>query len=227
MRWYAADRASPDEEEATPPGGNPGPVERVERVEQAADHAFERGAGELRRLRVGPQTHQRAGGVGEVRRPLAVEVGDHDDPARARCDFQCGAVELGGRQAEQPRDGVGHLGGVEGADQREVAAGGVGESRHRAGGVGSRAVRHREDGAGGAEGDGHIALDEPESERGRHVVAGSGPDDDLAPRARRGRRSEHGRARPRDRARPVRGCRPSTRRWPVTSSPYRRRRPGR
>ena len=39
--------------------------------------------------------------------------------------------------AEQPGHGVGHLGGVHGADQRQEASGGVGEAGHRAGGVGA------------------------------------------------------------------------------------------
>ena len=79
------------------------------------------------RVDVGADAGERAGGVGPVRRALAVEVRDEHEPARAGRRAERQRVEAGRVDAEQPGDGVGDLGGVERADERQVAAGGVGE----------------------------------------------------------------------------------------------------
>ena len=144
----------------TPVGGAPGgsadeehasllrrAAEGIGTREQVADHALHGRSGELGRRHVGAQAGQRAGRVRPVRRPLAVEVGDEHEAARSRRRLERQRVEPGVVDAEQARHRVGHLGGVHGADQRQVAAGGVGEAGDRAGRVGRRFVG---DGEGGA-----------------------------------------------------------------------------
>ena len=75
--------------------------------------------------------------------------------------------------AEQPRHGVGHLRRVHGADQRQVAAGRVGEAGHRAARVGAGLVAHGERGPARPEAQREVARPEAQAQCGGHVVAGS------------------------------------------------------
>ena len=88
-----------------------------------AEHAID----ELLAPDVAAQAREDAGGLGPVRGPLAVEVRQQGEPTRPRCAREGESVELVVVDAEQPADGLGHLGGVQRADEREVAAGGVRE----------------------------------------------------------------------------------------------------
>ena len=83
--------------------------------------------------------------------------------------------------AEEAGHGVGHLRGVQRADEGQVATGGVGKPGHRTGGVGSGLLAHRVDRARRAEGDDHVTRPDPEAQRGRHVVARTRGDDRGVP----------------------------------------------
>ena len=134
----------------------------------------------------------------------------------------------------QRRDRLGHLRGVERADERKEAAGCVGESGDRAGRVGGRRVAHRVHGSRRSERDRDVARLQPEGERGGHVVAGTRGDDRLGPerggRARAGRsaRARAGAAAPNRRPRRrSRAGRAGTRRSRRRSSRYPTHRRGR
>ena len=99
-------------------------------------------------------------------------------------DPGCGRErELGERvvvDLEQRGDRDQHARGVQRRDQRQEAAGGVGEAGDGAADVGGRLVGHGEDRAAGADRDHHIARAGAEPQRGAGVVAGAGADDDPA-----------------------------------------------
>ena len=162
--------------------------------------------------------------------PLAVEVGEQGEPAGPGGGREGETVELLVVDAEQPAHGVGHLRGVEGADQREVASGGVGEPGDDARGVRGRFVADAVDRARGPDRHHHVGGPQPDAHRAGHVVAGPGADHGAVPLARRLDRPEHRR----DDLRPVplgvdeaRAGRAGTCRSPRTSSRCPRRRPGR
>ena len=112
-------------------GGEP-----VEGVAEHAEHAEHGGAGEVLGSEVGPgEPDERAARIGQVGRALAVEVRDEGEPAGVGRAGLRQPVELAEVDAEQPRGGAQDPGGVDGRDQRQVAAGGVGEPRHGAAGV--------------------------------------------------------------------------------------------
>ena len=83
--------------------------------------------------------------------------------------------------AQQAGHGVGHLRGVQRADEGQVATGGVREPGHRPGGVGGGLLAHRVDGARRAERDDHVARPHPQAQRRRHVVARPRGDDRGVP----------------------------------------------
>ena len=74
---------------------------------------------------------------------------------------------------EQAAHRLGHLRGVESADERQEPPGGIGEPGYGAGRVRGRALAHRVHGARRAQGDDDIAGLQPEAEGGRHVVPGA------------------------------------------------------
>ena len=77
---------------------------------------------------------------------------------------------------EQSGNGVGHEGGVQGADQGEEVTGGVGEAGHRARRILDRTCAPGEHRPRRADRDRHFAGSDPDTQRRRHVVAG--PDGD-------------------------------------------------
>ena len=84
-RGYTAEWAPPPTTTTRPAFvATPASLERVERVEQSADHALVRGADELGRFGVGAETGECAGGVGQVGGALAVEVREDHHAAGAR-----------------------------------------------------------------------------------------------------------------------------------------------
>ena len=99
-----------------------------------------------------------------------------------------------GSVPSRARHGVGDLGGVERAHQREELAAGTGEPGHRARRIVGGRIGHGEHRAGGAERDRHIAGPETQTEGGAHVVAAARTDTDLIGQAQLGRRLARDRA---------------------------------
>ncbi len=161
-----AARRAADEEHPTGQGS-----ERVGAGKEVAHHALYGGAGQLRRGDVAPQSREGARRPGPVRGPLPVEVRDQHQAAGTGWGLEGQVVESAVMQAEQPRHGVGDLGGVHGADQRQVAARRIGEPGDGTGGVGAGLLADRERGAARAEAEREVARPQSEAERGRHVVA--------------------------------------------------------
>ena len=204
--------------------------QRLEPVEEPADDALDGGAGE-----VAPVT--------SVRRPANVPVASGRFGVRSPSRYGSSVnppAPAGAPSASSSNSawstpssrahGIGDLGGVQRAHQRQEPPGGVGEPGDGAGRVRRRAVAHRVDGAGGAERHGDVARSQPDAERSGHVVAGARRDDGTAPLAGGRSWSEHVRhhtapspgRRPRDR-----GVRTGRRPRRATSSQCPRRRRGR
>jgi len=119
-----------------------------------------------------PQTGDGPCRLGQVGGPLPVEERQHDDVG-----------VLGGVapiESEPCRDPVDGEGAVQGGGEGEEPAGGVGESGDRPGRVDHPALRHRVGGPGGPQADDGNAGFESETDRGPHVVSGTGPDRDPA-----------------------------------------------
>ena len=101
----AADCAPPPMRNSRSTGDALG-AQRVDAVGERAEHALDRGAGQVRGRRVGQaQAVQGAGGVGLVRGALALQVGHEDEPVGARgCgQGQRGQARRGRRRASGRR----------------------------------------------------------------------------------------------------------------------------
>ena len=129
---------------------------------------------------------------GRFGRALALQVGHQHQPVRARRARDSASSASSSWSTPSSRGGgVEHPGGVERADQRQEAAGGVGEPGDRAGRRRRPARRATaNDRAGGADRDDDVARAGAEAERGGGVVAGA------RRRARRRRRRAPAGARP-------------------------------
>ncbi len=149
----------------------------VQGVRAVAEHALDGRPGQvLGGHRLGPQAGQGAGRVRQRGRPLAVQVGEQHQPVRAGGGLHGEVAEALQVAAEQGGGGAQHLGGVQGGDHRQVAAGGVGEGGDQPGGVHHGLLVDREDRPGAAERDHRVPGAEAEAERGGHVVPGAGRD---------------------------------------------------
>ena len=104
-------------------------------------------------------------------------MGDEDETAGAGRRGGHEVVEPGRWDAEEARDRVGDLRGVEGADEREEAPGGVREPGDGAGRVGRGRVGDAEGRPARAQAEDEVPDAEPEPQRSCHVVAGARPDD--------------------------------------------------
>ena len=109
----------------------------VEAVGQAAQHAFDRGAGQVRRGGVAPGSDRagrrwRQAGSGCARRPGRAAGSARRRPARRRS----ASAEAPGSTPSIVAAAVEHAGRVERADQRQEAAGRVGEPGDGTAGVG-------------------------------------------------------------------------------------------
>ena len=156
-------------------------LERVVGVQQSAGHALERRPRQLGAADVRTEPGQDARGARPVGGALAVQVREQGEAAGARSGVRGQGVEAVVVDAQQAGHGVGHLRGVQRADEGQVATGGVGEPGHRPGGVGGGLLAHRVDGARRAERDDHVARPHAEAQRGRHVVARARGDDRGVP----------------------------------------------
>ena len=122
---------------------------------------------------VGADAGQEPGGARAVGGAFTVEVRHEHEPVGARRRRQRQLVEPARFDAQEAGDGVGDLGGVERADERQEPAGGVGEAGDGAARIGRGDVDDAEGGAARAEAEGHVAGGEGQAERRRHVVAGA------------------------------------------------------
>ncbi len=122
---------------------------------------------------------QRCRGVREVGRALALEVGDQHQTARAGLGLQREVGERVELDVEQLCRGDEYARGVQGRDQRQVAAGRVGEAGDGAALIGGRIVGDREHRAARPDRDDHVAGPRAEPERGAGVVTGARADGDA------------------------------------------------
>ena len=114
--------------------------------------------------------------MGQVGCALTVEVRQEDEPARARLPGQGELVESGEVDLEKAGERVDDAHGVQRAGEGQEAARGVGEAGDVALRVGGGLVADRVHGARGADRHRDLTRLERDAERGRHVVAGAGPD---------------------------------------------------
>ena len=158
------------------------------------------------------ETFEGPRGFGQVGGALAVEVGGERHAVRSGRCREGEAGELVAVGGQPSGDGLGDLGRVEGAHQREVAAGGIAEPGNRPAGVVRRRRRHGVDRSRRTERHRRISGLEAETERRRHVVAGARADGDpdRKPQCLGGRRPRAVRPSPGGRA-PSAGSRPSHR----------------
>ena len=124
-----------------------------------------------------------------VRRPDSVPVADGRRGVRSPSRYGTRTTPLAPRGASDPdsvqvvdlpageTDGpFGDLRSVEGAHQRQIATGRVGETRHLTAASVVGCMRRGEDRAARAKGDGQVAGRETQRQRGAHVVTGSRTD---------------------------------------------------
>jgi len=145
-------------------------MQRINRIRQRAEQRLHPGPGQIRPGDCRRQALENPCRVRPIGRSFTVQVGQQGQPAGAGGGRQCQLAELGVVDPQQIADDGEHPRGVDRGDQRQVSTGRVGEPGHRSGRVRHRSVGHAEGGAGGADGDGHIAVAEPESQCRCHVV---------------------------------------------------------
>ena len=110
------------------PSGHAGGLEGVEPVQQAADHPLEGGSGQELAAHVGPDPLQRSGGIGPVRGTFPGQIGHEDQAIAPRGSGEGQIVEFGVVHRQEAAEGRGDERGVEGADQRQIPTGGIGEA---------------------------------------------------------------------------------------------------
>ena len=109
--------------------------QRIETVKESAHNTLNRSASDLLACGIGANAIEHAGGLGAIGCALTIEVGQQRDTTGAKRGRHGQRIEARVIYAEQTRHGVGDLGGIERAHQRQVATGGVGETGDRSGGV--------------------------------------------------------------------------------------------
>ena len=107
----------------------------------------------------------------------AVEIRQQGQAAGSQRAGKGETIQPGQVDAEHGGAGGHHAGGIEGAQQRQVAALGVGEALQGSGRISHRMIVPSEDRAARAQRDDDVARCQPEAKRRTHVVAGPRPDD--------------------------------------------------
>ena len=106
-------------------------------------------------------------------------MGDEGQAAGTGGGRQRQCIELLERDPEEPGHRVGHLGGVERADEGEESPGGVGEPGYRPRGIGAWSVCDRARHAARPEAEAEVTRTQAEAQGTGHIVAGTRPHDRL------------------------------------------------
>ncbi len=117
---------------------------------------------------------------GQIRRPLALQVGKEEQAVGAGRDGADGFLQLRVGPAEKIARGLGRHGDVHRADQRQPRVGAVAEAGDFAPGIDDRLLAVGVDRARGAEAGRDAARrDVARADRAHHVVAAARADDDV------------------------------------------------